>query len=84
VDGGQAVVLQDIDDDNSHDDCVNAPYTTEAQFPKTIPLTFKNFIYYCHDFASAVWKQSEPDRLLCAGLIIGIWSSCAHFIGISR
>jgi hypothetical protein len=43
--------------DDNDDDCVNNPYTAEAQSPKaTRPLTFKNFMDYCHDFASSVWK----------------------------
>jgi hypothetical protein len=54
-DGGQAAVLKDKNyDDGDDDDCVNDPYTTEAKFPKTRPLTFKNFMDYCHDFASTV------------------------------
>jgi hypothetical protein len=53
-DGGQAAVLQDINNDGHDDDYVNAPYTIEAQFTKTQPLTFKNFMDYCHDFASDV------------------------------
>jgi hypothetical protein len=60
---------------------VNAPYTTEAPSPKTRPLTFKNFMDYCHDFAPAVWKQSEPDRVLYAGLIIGLTQDTKGDIG---
>jgi hypothetical protein len=36
---------------------------------------------YCHDFASADWKQSEPDRLLYAGLIIGLTQDARGDIG---
>jgi hypothetical protein len=68
-------VLRDIDNDG------HAPISTEAQFPKTRPLTFKNFMDYCHDFASAVWKQSEPDRLLYAGLVIGLTQDARGDIG---
>jgi hypothetical protein len=31
------------------DDFVNNPYTAEAQFPKTRPLTFRNFMDYCQE-----------------------------------
>jgi hypothetical protein len=48
--------------DDNYNDCVNAPYTTEAQSPKARPLTFKNLMDYCQDFASAVWKQSVLDE----------------------
>jgi hypothetical protein len=74
-DGGQAEVLRDIDNDG------NTLISTEAQFFKTRPLIFKNFIDYCHDFAPAVWKQSEPDRLLYAGLIIGLTQDARGDIG---
>jgi hypothetical protein len=63
-DGGQAEVFQDINNNCNDDDCVNALYPTEEQSPKTRPLTFKNFMDYCYDFASAIWKQLEPDRSL--------------------
>jgi hypothetical protein len=36
---------------------------------------------YCHDFASSVWKQSESDRLLYAGLIIGLTQETRGDIG---
>jgi hypothetical protein len=82
VDGGQAAVLQDKNYDDNDDHCVNNPYTAEAQSPKaTRPLTFKNFMDYCHDFASSVWKQSEPDRLLYAGLITGLTQDTRGNIG---
>ncbi len=71
-DDGQAAVIQDIDNDGNDSDCINAPYTPEAQFSKARPLTFKNFMDYCHDFASANWKKPVDDRELYAGLIIGL------------
>jgi hypothetical protein len=40
--------------DDNDDDCVNTPNITEGQFPQTGPLTFKNFMDFCHVFASAV------------------------------
>jgi hypothetical protein len=74
-DGGQAEVLRDIDNDG------NALISTKAQFPETRPLTFKNFMDYCHDFASAILKQSEPHRLLYTGLIIGLTQDARGDIG---
>jgi hypothetical protein len=36
---------------------------------------------YCDDFASAVWKQSQPDRSLFAGLIVGLTQDARGDIG---
>ncbi len=43
-----------------------------AQVTNTKNLSFKNFMDYCHDFASAVWKKPAQDRQLYAGLVIGL------------
>jgi hypothetical protein len=47
-DSRQAEIVRDIDNAG------NTLISTKAQFPKIRPLTFKNFMDYCHDFASAV------------------------------
>jgi hypothetical protein len=43
-----------------------------AQLVTTKTLSFKNFMDYCHDFASAIWKKPVEERELYAGLIIGL------------
>jgi hypothetical protein len=55
----------------------NPHYTREgiaptAQVTNTKNLSFKNFMDYCHNFASAVWKKPAQDRQLYAGLVIGL------------
>jgi hypothetical protein len=45
---------------------------TTAQLATTKSLSFKNFMDYCHKFASAIWKKLVEDRELYAGLIIGL------------
>jgi hypothetical protein len=55
----------------------NPHYTREdiaptAQVTNTKNLSFKNFMDYCHNFASAVWKKPAQDRQLDAGLVIGL------------
>jgi hypothetical protein len=32
----------------------------------------KNFMDYCHDFASAIWKKPVEERELYAGLILDL------------
>jgi hypothetical protein len=43
-----------------------------AKLAATKSLSFKNFMDYCHDFASAIWKKPVEERELYAGLIIGL------------